>query len=156
MEMTIPSILRGIKKCVLVVLSLFFFFSCGELKYYEKIILIPEGYDGQVRIFWNDSTSHNQIFRKDENFFMIVLNGDLMNFRMKDPPTPTGAYTTKYYYFSKDTIYQISSAGFANSLPEYPGASSGYWGEENGEKVFGFTVKKTADGNDYSKFFEGD
>jgi hypothetical protein len=154
--MTILSFLRGIKKSALVVLSLFSFFSCGETKHIEKVILIPEGYDGQVRIFWNDSTSNNQIFRKDEDFFIIVLNGDLMNFKIKDPPTPSGLYTTKYYYYSKDTIYQISSAGFANSLPEYPGASSGYWGEENGEKVFGFTVKKWADGDDYSKYFEGD
>jgi len=148
--------LKKIKTLMFVSFVYFTFFSCRELKYYEEIILIPEGYDGQVRIFWNDSTSNNQIFRKNEDFFVIVLNGDLMNFRMKDPPPPTGYYTTKYYYYSKDTIYQISSAGFANYLPEYPGASSGYWGEENGEKVFGFTVKKTADGNDYSKYFEGD
>mgnify|MGYP006143396985 FL=1 len=148
--------LKKIKALIFVSFVYFTFFSCGELKYYEEIILIPEGYDGQVRIFWNDSTSHNQIFRKDENFFMIVLNGDLMNFRMKDSPTPTGAYTTKYYYYSKDTIYQISSAGFANSLPEYPGASSRGSGEINGEKVSRFTVKKWADSDDYSKYFEGD
>ena len=130
--MTMTKILSIILFCV------FFIFSCS-LKEKERILLIPEGYNGEVRIFWNDKKSKNKIFKNNDNYYVIMLNGDLKNFRIQDEPLPSGLYNAKYYYYSKDTIYQIASAGY-NDLPNYPHARSDYWGEINGEKVYGFGV----------------
>ncbi|CAN1546564.1 hypothetical protein MCERE19_01973 [Spirosomataceae bacterium] len=116
--------------------------SCS-LKQKEKVFLIPEGYNGEVRIFWNDKKSKNKIFKNNDNYYLFILNGDLTNFRLQDEPTPSGLYDIKYYYYSKDTIYQIASAGHIDSLPDYPYVGGGCSGGINGEKVYGFRVKSS-------------
>ena len=72
--------------------------SCS-LKQKEKVFLIPEGYNGEVRIFWNDKKSKNKIFKNNDNYYLFILNGDLTNFRLQDEPTPSGLYDIKYYYY---------------------------------------------------------
>ncbi len=101
--------------------------SC-RAKTRELIYFIPENYEGQVKITWLTETSKNKVFSYKDDAYVIIITGNPKNYRIKDEIIPSGFYNIKYYYYSKDTVYEINSTPVKDYLPKYPNAGSGYTG----------------------------
>ena len=129
-------------KCPFLVITTLFMHSCGyksrELKYF-----IPENYDGEVKIYWNLPKSQNRIFAYKDDSYVLIITGDPSKYMVKDESPPSGPYNIDYYYYSKDTVYQINSSPVKTNLPEFPTAENGSTGGVK-NSYDSFFVKKSS------------
>lgn len=132
--------LKGIKITILFFLVIAFF-SCKN-KSRKLIYLIPENYAGEVNVFWNKERSKKHYIKYKDDFYIIVISGNPEKMELNEEPIPEGPYELEYYYFSKDTIYQINSTPHKDYLPQYPNAGSGYVGYLGNEIFSSFFVNK--------------
>ena len=100
------------------------------------IFLIPENYEGEVNVFWNKKTSKKHYMKYKDDFYVLFISGNPKKIDLNDEPLQSGPYEFEYYYFSKDTIYQINSTPHKEYLPEYPSAGSGYVGYSGNNEMF--------------------
>ena len=79
-------------------------------------IFIPENYVGKVGIYFGVDSSTNHMISSKDDMYMIFLNGrHLESFNVKEKNYPGGPYTINYYYYSKDTLYQLNSSTVTKS-----------------------------------------
>lgn len=96
------------KKAV-VIIVLLSFYTCREK---DRIlnIFIPEGYLGKVKLHFGIDSSKNHMLNSKDNMYVIFLSGkSLKNFTIKEKNFPGGPYIINYYFYSKDTLYQLNS-----------------------------------------------
>lgn len=74
-------------------------------------IFIPESYEGWVDMHFGVDSSENRMIQSNDDMYVIFLHGNLEKFTIKDKVYPGGPYDINYYFFSKDTLYEIWSAG---------------------------------------------
>lgn len=108
------------------IFSLLMLISCG-CKTKELHILIPQNYEGWVRVVFAEDTSSNHVIKMND-FYQIHVLGNSQITYVKEPFN--GTFNLSYFYYSKDTLFQIASPVCSN-CPNYPSASFGsLWGED--------------------------
>lgn len=127
-------------------LTLFFLLFVLLTACYEKqrtlYVFIPEGYLGDVGLYFNSNSSgHHMIASKDDTYFIFLTGKDLRKFKIEDNNFPGGPYQINYFYYSKDTLYQLNSpiSGYDIETPVKVGLMSA--SGENGS-IQHFTVSK--------------
>jgi hypothetical protein len=120
-------VLNKMKKKNTHILLLLILISSG-CKTKELHILIPQNYEGWVRVVFAEDTSSNHVIKMND-FYQIHVLGNSQITYVKEPFN--GTFNVSYFYYSKDTLFQIGSAGNASSYPDYPNVTNdGTWGED--------------------------
>ncbi len=74
-------------------------------------IFIPINYTGWVNLIFNDSNSINKPITFD-NGYVYVITKDPQFYRLRTDKFPSGKYEMHYYYYSQDTMIQLSWLGY--------------------------------------------
>ncbi|HET6226489.1 MAG TPA: hypothetical protein VFF27_09440 [Bacteroidia bacterium] len=135
-------------KKTLFFLIISFTFSCKKDKY-EEYYFIPDGYTGWVNIIFEDSTSHNEVIQSGNGYFHFIANNPL-KYTVKSKIFPEGYYSSHFYYYSKDTLYEIFDETHQNiqifnkGTSNFATSKNGFLSAKNGVKIVSFYVSSKA------------
>jgi hypothetical protein len=120
------------KKTMVTLLFCLILSSCHE-KTRTLHVFIPEGYTGWVDLQFGVDSSKNHMLNSGDDMYVIFLSGNnLKNYKIKEKNFPGGPYNEYFYYYSKDTLYQIYSGLTSGSVKSLAGiccqGASGYNG----------------------------
>lgn len=82
-------------KYLVIILSLFFFISCSKTE--NTLTLIPEGYTGTIKIWFNQKNGIEEKYEGEKRVYEIPENGIL---KTKFSPQ-FGYHFSEYYYVTK-------------------------------------------------------
>jgi hypothetical protein len=119
---------------------LFTCFNCNNLKQREEFVFIPEGYEGDVHIFYNVDTSKSQYQTYKDRIIFTPLIGNSGVYTINQKNRQEGYYNIRYFYFGKDKFYQINSDGCnEKNIPKFPTVTNA---GNSGKNMRYFTVYK--------------
>lgn len=96
-------------KKILVLIAVILLAGCHEKRRYLHVF-IPQGYLGDVGLYFGVDSSKNHMINSKDDMYVIFLSGNnLDKFTIKEENFPGGPYQMYYYYYSKDTLYQLNS-----------------------------------------------
>lgn len=65
--------------------------------------------------FGIDSSKNHMISCKDDMYVLFLSGKNLKEYTIKEKNYPGGPYIINYYYYSKDTLYQLNSTTVPNN-----------------------------------------
>jgi hypothetical protein len=80
-------------------------------------IFIPENYVGEIGLYFGiDSSKNHMISSKDDMYVLFLSGKNLKKHTIKEKNYPGGPYAINYYYYSKDTLYQLNSTTVLSNI----------------------------------------
>ncbi|UBM57558.1 hypothetical protein LAG90_12090 [Marinilongibacter aquaticus] len=102
-----------------------FLIGCRPEDGCECHYFVPDGYEGPVIIKYEAENSNNRMIKYGDKVFFVFITGDPSKFELRDIHLPRCYFQYHTYYYSKDTLYEINTAGGMGDVldSKYPLAS---------------------------------